>query len=135
MSEVLDDRATPEESPDLSQGQEQTTPDQGQQMARWTIHVPVHNNEQREIPHVLDAARRALGDAGFQGRTVIRRAQGDWQGDEYNYDVEEMDLIMVDAPDAPESEEAILGVAQLVKVMADQEAVYVTKQNITTYLV
>jgi hypothetical protein len=126
MSDVLDERASPTDSPDVSQGT---------QMARWTIHVPVRDNDKNEIPHVLDSARRALGDAGFQGRTVIRRAQGDWQGDDQNYAVEEMDLIMVDAPDAQESEDAILGVAQLVKAMADQEAVYVTKQDVTTYLV
>lgn len=126
MSETLDEQASLPDSPDVSQGE---------QMARWVIHVPSRDNGQNEIPHVLDAARRALGDVGFQGRTVLRGAQGDWQGDEQNYDVEEMSLIMVDAPDAPESETAILGVAQLIKAMTDQEAVYVTKQAITTYLV
>lgn len=130
MSEPLDEQASPPDSPDVSQGQ-----DQGQQMARWIIHIPSRDNDQKEIPHVLDAARRALGDAGFQGRSVIRGVQGDWQGDEQNYDVEEMNLVMVDAPDDPNTETAILGVAQLVKAMTDQEAVYVTKQAITTYLV
>lgn len=121
----------------ISEQGRESVPDSSQEllMARWTIHVPVRDNNQQEIPHVLDQARRALGDAGFKGRTVLRHAQGDWQGDEQNYDTEDMDLIMVDAPDSPESEEAIIGVAQLVKAMADQEAVYVTKQAITTYLI
>lgn len=120
----------------LEESGAQDAPDVSQiQLARYTIHVPVKDNSGSEIPHVLDEARRALGEAGFQGRTVIRRAQGDWQGDEQNYDVEEMDLVMVDAPDDPRSEQAILGVAQLVKMMANQEAVYVTKTPITTFLV
>jgi hypothetical protein len=106
-----------------------------QQMSRYVIHVPVNDNDMNEIPHVLDATRRALGDAGFQGRTVVRKAQGDWQGDEQNYSTEEMDLVMVDGPDDSTTQEAILGVAMLVKSMAGQEAVYVTKQPITTFLV
>lgn len=130
MSDVLPEMGESTDSPDSFSGQPQ-----GQAMARYTIHVPATDNNRQDIPHVLDTARRALGDAGFQGRTVIRHAEGDWQGDEQNYDVEDMELIMVDAPDDPRSEEAVIGVAQLIKAMADQEAVYVTKQAITTYLI
>jgi hypothetical protein len=100
-------------------------------MARYTIHVPVNDNNGQEIPHVLEQLRRTLTSAGFDGRTVVRRAQGDWQ----DYDTEEMDLVMIDAPDTPENLEAIKAAAQGVKLLAGQEAVYITVQQIRTYLI
>jgi hypothetical protein len=113
-----------------------TSPDDSvQQLARYTIHVPVTDNNHREIPHVLAALRDTLSRSGFPGRTVLRRAQGDWQGDLTSYDTEEMDLVMVDAPDTPENLDAILTAAKGVKELAGQEAVYVTVQPLRTYLV
>jgi hypothetical protein len=103
----------------------------GQAMARYTIHIPRLDNEKEEIPHVLGAARQALQQAGFDGRTVIPNAQGDWQ----DYDTEEMALVMVDTDDTPENLQAILQVAAGVKELAKQEAVYVTKTPVETYLV
>lgn len=104
-------------------------------MVRYTIHIPVYDNNGREIPHVLDKARRALGDEGFSGRTVIRKAQGDWQGDSQNYDVADMDLVMVDAPDTPEVQSSVMKVARMVKTAVEHDHIYVTKTPITTFLV
>lgn len=104
-------------------------------LARYTIHVPVYDNNKSEIPHVLAALRAALTQQGFPGRTVIRKAQGDWDGDETSYDTEEMDLVMIDAPDDPETLNGIIIAAQGVKELAQQENVYVTVQKLTTYLV
>jgi hypothetical protein len=109
--------------------------DEGQPLARYTIYVPVRDNNQREVPHVLDNLRQTLTNAGFPGRTVIRRAQGDWQGDETSYDTEEMDLVMIDAADDPQTLSAIRAAAQGVKDLAGQEAVYMTVHPLRTYLI
>jgi hypothetical protein len=106
-----------------------------QQLARYSIHIPVRDNNKNEIPHVLAAVRQALSDSGFPGRTVLRKAEGDWTGAEGAYDTEEMDLVMVDAPDTDENLQAILQAAKGVKDLADQEAVYVTVQPLRTYIV
>lgn len=106
-----------------------------EQLARYTIHVPVTDNNHREIPHVLAALRQTLSDSGFPGRTVLKNAQGDWQGSETAYDTEERDLVMVDAPDTPENLQAILDAAQGIKDLSGQEAIYVTVQPLRTYLV
>lgn len=109
--------------------------DTPQQLARYTIHVPVRDNTKNEIPHVLAAVRQALSDSGFPGRTVIRKTEGDWTGAEGAYDTEEMDLVMVDAPDTDDNLQAIIEAAKGVKELAGQEAVYVTVQPLRTYLV
>jgi hypothetical protein len=101
------------------------------EMARYTIYVPVNDNSGTEIPHVLEQLRRTLTSAGFDGRTVLRRAQGDWQ----DYDTEEMDLVMIDAPDTPENLNAIKAAAQGVKLLAGQQSVYLTVQPVKTYLI
>lgn len=108
---------------------------QVEELARYTIHVPVRDNNKNEIPQVLAAVRKALSDSGFPGRTVLRKAEGDWTGAESAYDTEEMDLVMVDAPDNDENLQAILTAAQGVKDAAGQEAVYVTVTPLRTYLV
>lgn len=100
-------------------------------MARYTIHVPVVDGQKNEIPHVLAAVRQAMTDLGFEGRIVIRRAQGDWK----DFDTEEVDLVMTDAPDDPATQQKITTVAQGVKTLAGTDAVYLTKQPITTFLV
>jgi hypothetical protein len=107
----------------------------GEQLARYTVHVPVRDKNQKEIPHILDQLRKALSAAGFPGRTVIRKVQGDWQGDETYYDTEEMDLVLVDAPDSPEVVNAMINAARGVKEASGEEAIYLTVQPITTYLI
>lgn len=103
----------------------------GQPMARYTIHIPVHDKDKNELAHVLQAVRIALTQAGYNGRTVIRRAQGDWQ----NYDTEEMDLVMVDAPDDPQHLQQIMTIAQGAKSLSQHPAIYVTKQPVETFIV
>lgn len=124
------------------QGADQTAPNSdqdpnsdAQQLSRYTIHVPVYSNDKKEIPHVLAALRDTLTKSGFPGRTVIKKAQGDWSGDAISYDTEEMDLVMIDAPNTPENLQAILAAAKGVKDLAGQEAVYVTVTPLQTYLV
>ena len=85
----------------------------------------------KEIAHVLGAVRQALTQSGFNGRTIIRKAQGDWQ----DYDTEEMDLVMVDAPDDPATVQKLTVIAQGAKALAQHPAIYMTKQPIETYLV
>ena len=132
--------------PDMSQGGGSPPPSlspddtggdnaQAQQLVRYTIHVPVTDNNHREIPEVLAALRKTLTDSGFPGRTVIRKAQGDWSGESTDYDSEETDLVMIDAPDTPENLQAIIAAAKGVKELAGQEAVYVTSQPLQAYLV
>jgi|SRR5581483_6925078 len=111
------------------------TDDDSEQLARYSIHVPLKDNNGRDIPHVLGAARQALSAAGLKGRTVFPLVQGDWEGDDKSYQTEDMAIIVVDAPDNPETLQAIKTTAQGVKEAADQEAVYITKQDISTYLV
>lgn len=100
-------------------------------MARYTIHIPVHDSERKEIPHVLGAVRQAMTDAGLEGRTVVRRAQGDWK-DNLTHEV---DLVMADAPDDPGTLQLIQTIAQGAAQLSGQQAVYVTKSPIQTYLV
>lgn len=100
-------------------------------MARYTIHVPVKNRDKEEIPHVLQGVRKAMTTLGFEGRIVIRRAQGDWQ----DFDTEEVDLVMTDAPDDPGTQAKIAQIATGAKQLAGVDAIYVTKQPITTILV
>lgn len=109
--------------------------DSGEQLVRYTIHIPVRDNDKKEIPHVLAAIRQVLSDSGFPGRTVIRKAEGDWTRAKGSYDTEEMDLVMVDAPDTPENLQAVLAAAKGAKDLADQEAIYVTTQPLRAYLV
>jgi len=123
-------------APEAPQTQDQSQADLGSEsmgapMARYTIHIPVYSSDKRELAHVLKAVREALTKAGFNGRTVIRKAQGDWQ----NYDTEEMDLVMVDAPDDPSHLQTLMTIAQGVKALANHPSVYLTKQPIETYLV
>lgn len=125
----------PEQLEEPEQSGSSDVQDQTGQLARYTIYVPVLDNNRREIPHVLNHVRQALTNAGFSGRTVIRKAQGDWQGDEQSYETEEMDLVMVDALDDPQTLEAMKTVAQGIKDLAGQEAVYITVQPLRTYLV
>jgi len=94
--------------------------------ARYTIHVPVRDDTGNEIPHVLGNARRALTTAGFHGRTVIRKTQGDY-GD---FDTQEMDLIMVDAPNDEKTRNAMRALAKGIKHEVNQDAVYLTVQPI-----
>lgn len=116
--------------PQADQGQ--TTPGLSTSpMARYTIHLRVHNDSKQEIAHVLGAVRKALTGMGFNGRTVIRRAQGDWK----DYDTEEMDLVMVDALDDPQTLQQLMTIGQGAKQLGGQDAIYITKQPIETYLV
>lgn len=133
MSSMLQDDSGAVDAPDSIS--DPTQQDDVSQIARYTIHVPVRDNTRNEIPHVLAAVRQALSDSGFPGRTVVRKTEGDWTGAEGAYDTEEMDLVMVDAPDTDENLQAILDAAKGVKELAGQEAVYVTVQPLRTYLV
>jgi hypothetical protein len=124
-------------APEPQQNQDQSTDDPGSAssmgtpMARYTIHIPVHDSDKNELAHVLGAVRKALTQAGFNGRTVIRKVQGDWQ----DYDTEEMDLIMIDAPDDDSHLQPLLTITKGAKALAGIGAVYVTKQPVTTFLV
>jgi hypothetical protein len=109
--------------------------DDGQEMARYMIHVPIRDNNGQEIPHVLAMLRQTLTNSGFYGRTVLPGAQGDWQGSEQGYETEEMAIVMVDADTQPDTLEAIKEAARGVKEAAQQEAVYLTVQPLKTYLI
>lgn len=107
----------------------------GEPFAQYTIYVPSKDNQGNDLPYLLDHVRLSLGRAGFQGRTVIRDAEGDWQGSNDYYDTEPMHLVLVAAPDSPQTDESIRVIAQGVKELARQEAVFVTKSPLTTFLV
>lgn len=132
MSSLADESQQPQPTEAPSAQPDVQNTDSGlQNLARYTLHVPVRDNTGKEIPHVLANVRKMMTAAGFHGRTVIRRAQGDWM----DLPTEEMDLIMVDAPNAPEILEAMKNIASGVKQLAGQEAVYLTVQPIQGYLI
>lgn len=147
MSNALPEgQAQPQTQPDPSAIQAPTaptTPDpsaapqladpgaQQQSMARFTIHIPLYDQDKKEIPHVLGATRRAMTMAGFDGRIVVSPAQGDWK----DYDTEDMALVMTDAPDDPTTLQSLMTIAQGVKALTNQPAVYITKQPIETFLI
>ena len=118
----------------MPEGQDQSQGDPGlavSPMARYTLHLPVHDKDKNEIAHVLGAVRKALTQAGYNGRTVVRRVQGDWQ----DYDTEEMDLVMVDAPDDQQHLQQLMQIAEGAKMLSGHPAIYLTKQPVETYLV
>lgn len=100
-------------------------------IVRYTVFIPVRNNNGQEIPHILAEFRRSLTQAGFHGRTVIRRAQGDWK----DFETEEIDMVMIDAANDPETLETIKSLAEQVKIEAEQEKIYMSIQPIITYLI
>ena len=100
-------------------------------MARFTLHIPLFDSDKRQIPHVLGAARKAMTMAGFDGRIVVSPTQGDWK----DYDTEDIALMMTDAPDTPDTLQSLMTIAQGIKALTNQEAVYLTKQPIETYLI
>ena len=119
-------------SPDPAAQQQPTDPGaQPQAMARYTIHVPLHDEDKQQIPHVLGAVRKTMTQAGFDGRIVLSPAQGDWK----DYDTEDIALVMTDAPDDPTTLQTLMTIAQGAKALAGQPAVYLTKQPIETYLI
>ena len=131
MSNALPESPNPTPTDDGAENAPSSSDPNATQLARYTIHVPVRGTDGQEIPHVLAAVRQAMTDTGFPGRLVLRKTQADWR----EFETEEMDLVMADAPDTPENRQAILQIADQVKELAEQDAIYVTVQQLDTYLV
>jgi hypothetical protein len=109
--------------------------DDGQDLARFTLSVPLRDLSGREIPHVLAAVRQALSDAGFDGRNVIPLVQGDWKSGTQGYETEDVSMVMIDAENTPENLKAIKMAAQGIKETAGADKVYLTVQPLRTYLI
>jgi hypothetical protein len=100
------------------------------QTARYTLHVPMKDNDGRNIPHVLGAVRQTLTYVGLHGRTVLK-GEGDWM----DFESEDMALVMVDAPNNEHTDYLIKTIAEGIKALSGQEAVYVSKAPLETWLI
>src|ERR1044071_7370605 len=101
---------------------------------RYTLYVPHHNNAGAPIPHVHTAVREELSHE-FGGFTIID-ALGEWRGN-----TEPITLYVVDTPTydawstARDPYQVLSALARRVRWQADQEAVYLTRQEIETELI
>lgn len=100
-------------------------------MNRYTLHIPLYLNDGTPTPEpelrLIENAVISLA-GGFTATDGI----GAWRGDAETYR-EPMRLLAVDTADdiGPE----LLRIAERAAVRLDQEAVYVTRQEIETYLI
>ena len=120
----------------MADNESQDTQNPGGNIARFTIHVPDKNMKGEDIPHVLAFVRQLLSSSGLHGRTVIK-SEGDWQGGKtpVGYDTQRTSLVIIDAPDTPETFNIIQNAAHGIKELADYENIYITKHPLETYLV
>ena len=102
-------------------------------MTRYTLHVPEQYNDGREIPgHIFDQVElEILQAAGGFTRTA---GTGGWRGDDGNVYVEPVQLYHIDSAD-PTTAAVLLLLAEDLARQLDQEAIYLTRQEITTHFV
>lgn len=104
-------------------------------MLRYTLHVPVADNDGRGLSALHAYVRDRLVSA-YGGETHIM-ARGGYRGAREMYAAESMTLYVVDdigSPDDP-CEPALLALAEYVKREAAQEAVYLTRHAIDVWIV
>lgn len=102
-------------------------------MTRYTLHVPEQYNDGREIPgYLLDEIELDLAER-FGGYTRTS-ATGGWRADDGTVHIEPMQLYIVDSA-YPETVERLQEYASHLARQFQQDAVYLTAQDIQTYLV
>lgn len=127
MSDVAPEGQTAQDASAPQSLTDPTLETPGVPLMRYTLHIPVHDKDLNEIPHVLGAVRTAMTQAGLTGRIVVRRAQGDFA----DGDTRELDLVMVDAPNDPQTQQTILTIAQGASQLTHQSHINVTAQPIS----
>jgi hypothetical protein len=100
------------------------------EMARFTIHVPERDSQGRPIPEIVEYVQRILGSSGFSGSTHIRHANG-----YHSQGSAEIALVIVDAPDTPDTFHTMRAVAQGIKQAARQDAVYINAVPLSAHLI
>lgn len=101
-----------------------------QSVARYTIHLPAHGKEGRQLNHILPAMRKSLNQAGLNGRTLIKNAESDWADESHT-----VHLLIIDATDSSDIEQKIKDIAKLAKDIGELEGVYISKHPITHFIV
>jgi hypothetical protein len=102
-------------------------------VTRYTLHVPVFDNAGRAIPEdsvteIEDALTTIAG-----GWTMIPSAVGGWRGEDRSYR-ELVNLYHVDS-DEDGTEAWLIALARKIAESLEQEAVYLTRQEIEAFLV
>lgn len=101
-------------------------------MTRYTLHVPLKDNEGGPIDGVHRAVRCALARLTDSGGYSTLRAHGVWRGV-----MEPVRLYIIDVPDedAEVARRDLQKLARRVKADAQQAAVYLTERRITVHLI
>ena len=102
-------------------------------MTRYTLHVPLYDNDFRPFPAqtIAEIEQRLLGI--FGGFTKAPGMVGAYRGENRDYH-EPIDLYHVDSAD-PAAAGILTRMAQKIAAELGQEAVYLTAQTIETFLV
>lgn len=102
-------------------------------MTRYTLHVPLYDNNFRPFPaeDLADIDSQLLGL--FGGFTKAPGMVGAYRGENRDYH-EPIDLYYIDTAE-PQAQDVLLRLAQRLAQQFDQEAIYVTRQEIETFLV
>ena len=106
-------------------------------MTRFTLTVPLQDNNGAFRQDYVRVAEQVIGER-FDGWTR-HHAIGEWKGqqDGETYTVREpVAVYTIDAENHQDTDAAwLIGVAQSLAVYCEQDAVYLTAQPVTTYLV
>lgn len=97
--------------------------------SRFTIYVPQRHREGHKLPLVTSSVRNALNAAGLISRIILSSVEADL-GDQ----IQETEIIQIDAEDDPHTVAAIKAIAEGLKSLTKHQAVYVTKSPIETWL-
>jgi len=99
---------------------------------RWTLHVPENYNDGSPVePSVFEEIEDKI--LRLAGGFTRKLARGAWRGDEQDYH-EPVGLYLIDTED-PSLEAELLELARDIAARLSQEAVYLTRQVIDTFLV
>ena len=102
-------------------------------MTRYTLHVPVRTNDCRNLRDLHEHVRTTLA-ASFDGFTAID-AEGFWRMPQGYYVCEDVRLYVIDVPDTSDAFARLHALATYVKREAAQDAVYLTRSPIETFLI
>ena len=101
------------------------TNQQKSNLARYTIHIPAHDNDLKEINHLVPALKVLLTQKGIQGRHLHKNIEADW-GDKTH----RVHFLTIDATDNTDTEQIIKEIAQIAKEIGKLDGIYITKQYI-----
>lgn len=102
-------------------------------MTRYTLHVPEALNDGTPLTpqQTADIEEWLLAVFGGFTQTVAR---GAWRSDTQSY-IEPMRLYLIDSDDSPQTAQTLQRLAGDIARELQQEAVYLTRQDIETFLV